>query len=89
LRQLPALLRARGQLIIISPYTWLTDYTPLENWLGGFERNGRPVATLDTLREILSPDFELTGTRDLPFLIREHARKFQWSVAEASLWRKT
>jgi hypothetical protein len=32
-----------------------------------------------------------TGTapvKDLPFLIREHARKFQWSVAEATIWRR-
>ena len=86
LRQLPALLKAGGQLIITSPYTWLTEYTPVENWLGGFERKGRPVLTLDTLREVLSPTFSLTGLRDLPFLIREHARKFQWSVAQASLW---
>jgi hypothetical protein len=25
---------------------------------------------------------------DLPFLIREHQRKFQWSVAEATIWRR-
>jgi hypothetical protein len=26
--------------------------------------------------------------KDLPFLIREHARKFQWSVALATVWRR-
>jgi len=26
--------------------------------------------------------------RDLPFLIREHARKFQLAVAEASIWQR-
>jgi hypothetical protein len=30
----------------------------------------------------------LVAAKDLPFLIREHARKFQWSVAQASLWKK-
>ena len=59
-----------------------------ENWLGGFMRAGKPVRTLATLQEILSPDFELSGTRDLPFLIREHARKFQLGIAEASVWRR-
>lgn len=88
LERLPTLARAGGQLIITSPYTWLTDYTPRENWLGGFTRDGKPVRTLDSLKQILSPDFELTTTKDLPFLIREHARKFQWSVAEASLWTR-
>jgi hypothetical protein len=55
---------------------------------GGFERDGERVMTLDGLRSRLDKDFELTGTKDLPFLIREHARKFQWSVAQASLWRR-
>jgi putative 4-mercaptohistidine N1-methyltranferase len=83
-----ALLRPGGQLILTSPYTWLTEYTPRENWLGGLEREGRRVKTADTLREILAADFELAGCRDLPFLIREHARKFQWSVAEATMWTR-
>ncbi|MHB8521911.1 MAG: putative 4-mercaptohistidine N1-methyltransferase [Limisphaerales bacterium] len=86
LAQMPRLVKPGGQLIVTSPYTWLTDYTPREHWLGGFEREGRPVKTLDTLKEILAPDFQFIARRDLPFVIREHARKFQWSVAEASVW---
>jgi putative 4-mercaptohistidine N1-methyltranferase len=86
LRQLPRLVRPGGQLILASPYTWLREFTPRENWLGGFERAGRRIKTLDALKEILSSHFELAGCKDLPFLIREHARKFQWSVAEASMW---
>ncbi len=88
LRRLSGLVNPGGQLIITTPGTWLEEYTPRSNWLGGFERDGSPVTTLDGLREHLDKDFELTGTRDLPFLIREHARKFQWSVAQASLWRR-
>jgi len=86
--QLLKLLNRGGQLIITSPYTWMTDYTPRENWLGGFEREGKSVHTLDSLKEILSAHFDFSGQKDLPFLIREHARKFQWSVAEASLWTR-
>lgn len=86
LAALPALVRAGGQLILSTPCTWLAEYTPESNWLGGFVREGHPVRTLDTLREVLAPDFELIQMRDLPFLIREHRRKFQWSVAQASVW---
>lgn len=86
LAQLPALVNPGGQVILTSPYTWLPDYTPEKNWLGGFERDGKPVRTLETLQEILSHAFELAVRKDLPFLIREHARKFQWSVAEATVW---
>lgn len=88
LKRLSGLVNPGGQLIITTPGTWLEEYTPKANWLGGFEREGRPVRTLDGLRAHLDQDFELTGTKDLPFLIREHARKFQWSVAQASLWRR-
>jgi putative 4-mercaptohistidine N1-methyltranferase len=86
LQRIPGLVKSGGQLIITSPYTWLEQYTPKENWLGGLERDGRQINTLETLKLILSPAFELSFAKDLPFLIREHARKFQWSVAEASVW---
>lgn len=86
LEQLPGLIRPGGQLIISTPCTWLEEYTPGPRWLGGFVRNGKPTRTLDSLRTALGPHFELSRVRDLPFLIREHARKFQWSVAQASTW---
>jgi len=86
LRQLPGLIKPNGQLILTSPYTWLTEFTPRENWLGGFARKGQPVKSFETLKEILEPDFRLILRKDLPFLIREHARKFQWGVAEATVW---
>jgi putative 4-mercaptohistidine N1-methyltranferase len=86
LAQLPALLKPGGQLLVTSPYTWMGEFTPREHWLGGFVRGGERVATLEGLRASLDPAFTLASVKDLPFLIREHARKFQWSVAQASLW---
>jgi 2-polyprenyl-3-methyl-5-hydroxy-6-metoxy-1,4-benzoquinol methylase len=83
-----ALVRGGGQLVITSPYTWLSEYTEPRHWLGGFIENGAARTTLDGLRDSLSENFTLAGTRDLPFLIREHARKYQWSVAQASTWRR-
>jgi len=86
LGSLPSLVRTGGQLILTTPCTWLEEYTARPNWLGGFEENGRPVRTLQTLQALLAPHFTLARTLDLPFLIREHARKFQWSVAQATVW---
>jgi len=86
LERVPALLKPGGQLIVTSPYTWTTEYTPKKNWLGGFEQGGKRHRTLDALKEMLGPDFEYQQSKDLPFLIREHARKFQLCVAEASVW---
>jgi putative 4-mercaptohistidine N1-methyltranferase len=86
LEQLPNLLRPGGQLIITSPYTWLSTYTPRRNWLGGRTNRGHALKTFDALRGILSSDFKLTRRLDLPFLLREHARKYQLGIAEASTW---
>lgn len=88
LHQLPALVKSRGQLILTSPYTWLREYTPRKNWLGGFMRRGKRMTTFETLNEILSPHFRLASRRNLGFLIREHARKFQLGLAEATVWMR-
>jgi putative 4-mercaptohistidine N1-methyltranferase len=89
LERLPLLVKPGGQLILTSPYTWLEEFTPRDHWLGGFEREGMRVATLAGLRAGLENSFTLTDVRDLPFLIREHARKFQFSVTQASIWRRS
>jgi putative 4-mercaptohistidine N1-methyltranferase len=83
LAEIPAHLSSGGWLVITSPYTWLEEYTPREKWLG---HEGR--GTLDSLKKILSPHFDFRRSLDLPFLIREHRRKYQWSIAEASLWQR-
>ncbi len=77
-----------GILAITSPYTWLEEYTPKEKWLGGFLRDDQPVRSYQTLQSILKSEFEEIENLDMPFLIREHARKNQYSVAHATLWRK-
>ncbi len=84
LHRLPELVRAGGQLLLTTPFTWLEEFTPRAHWLGGRD-DGSP-RSFDALREILQPHFELQATRDLPFLIREHARKFQYGVALGSRW---
>ena len=88
LHSLAQLLKPGGQLVITSPYTWMVEYTPRENWIGGRMENGMPLGTLEGLRRILEPDFELVEACNLPFLIREHARKFQWSIAEGTRWKR-
>ena len=50
------------------------------------QREGAGQTTLQGLIEELSEYFVLVRELDLPFLIREHARKFQWSVAQATIW---
>lgn len=88
LRRLKQLVRPGGQLVLTSPYTWMEEYTPKRFWLGGFEHKGEAVRSLDSLKSGLKDSFRCTEVVDMPFLIREHGRKFQWSVAQASSWEK-
>ena len=55
--------------------------TPRDQWL--LDEDG---GTLGALQRILAPAFDFQRVIDLPFLIREHRRKYQWSISEASLW---
>ena len=80
-------LRPGGTMLIASPYTWIEEYTPSNHWLGGYKAGDSDVKTIDSLKRMLGPQFEFIEKRDLPFLIREHRRKYQWSVSEGSLWR--
>jgi putative 4-mercaptohistidine N1-methyltranferase len=83
------LVRRGGHLILCSPYTWLEEFTPKAEWLGGkYDSAGKPALTFDGIKESLRAGFDHRLTKDLPFLIREHARKFQWSVAQATVWKR-
>lgn len=76
--RLPSLVKPGGQLLLATPCTWLEEFTPRGHWPQG--------STFDWLQDRLGGDFELELRRDLPFLIREHARKYQWSVALGTRW---
>jgi putative 4-mercaptohistidine N1-methyltranferase len=82
LRDIAARINPGGQLIIASPYTWMEACAPKAKWLGG----RGDTATVAALGEALGPGFRMHRRRQLPFIIREHARKYQWSVAEGTLW---
>lgn len=81
LRRLPDLIKPGGQLFLTTPFTWMEEYTPSKNWLGGQGRD----AFLG-LKDALGQNFRLLKEWDMPFLIREHARKYQYSIAQASRW---
>jgi 5-histidylcysteine sulfoxide synthase/putative 4-mercaptohistidine N1-methyltranferase len=76
-----------GILVISSPYTWLSEFTKKEEWLGGYKEAGENVTTLDGLTAALSDRFHMLGEpRDIPFVIRETRRKFQHSIAQLTAW---
>ncbi len=80
LDRLPALVKPGGELVLATPCTWLAEFTPPENWPDG--------STFDWLKERLSADFELIRQTNEPFLIRETARKFQFTFSLVTVWQR-
>ncbi|HPI40863.1 MAG TPA: 5-histidylcysteine sulfoxide synthase [Pseudobdellovibrionaceae bacterium] len=78
-----------GLLVLTSPYTWLEEYTPKKDWLGGLKKSAENFTTLDGLKQALHSEFKLVDTpADIPFVIRETQRKFQHSLAQMTVWQK-
>ena len=78
--RLAPLLASDGLLILTTPCTWLGEFTRPGNWPDG--------STHEWLAGWLAGDFNLLTIKDMPFLIREHARKYQWGMAQASVWQR-
>ena len=83
IRRLADLVKPGGCLFLTTPFTWMESYTPKANWLGSGSED-----SFDGLRRGLEPAFTLDADWDMPFIIREHTRKFQYSIAKASRWRR-
>jgi 5-histidylcysteine sulfoxide synthase/putative 4-mercaptohistidine N1-methyltranferase len=76
-------LKPGGILVIASPNTWMEEYTPQEKFLDGANNEG----TLAAIGKQL-PGFELLHDEDLPFMIREHRRKYEYIISQVSVWKK-
>lgn len=80
LEKLPSLVRRGGELILATPCTWLEEFTPPSAW--------PKDDTLSWLQEHLQTHFTLTHQGHESFLIRETARKFQWSQSLITCWKR-
>lgn len=88
LNRLPSLLLPGGIVVFVSPYSWLPQYTPKQFWLGGKTESGCEQWSRDgLLGEMSSLGFDLVHEEEVPFLIREHRRKYQWGCSHATIWR--
>ena len=58
----------------------MEEFTPPAHW--------PPAGTLAWLKASLEAGFVLERQAEEPFLIRETARKFQWSNALVTVWRR-
>ena len=81
IERLPNLVAPGGQLLLTTPFTWLEEFTPKDKWLNGED-------SASALSDLLSDSFDLELEKNLPFLIREHRRKFQYTIALGMRWRR-
>jgi putative 4-mercaptohistidine N1-methyltranferase len=89
LRTIHERLNPGGILVLASPYTWLEEHTEKSDWLGGFKKDGESFTTLDGLKQLLEPEFEIIrGPESVPFVIRETSRKFQHTLSELTVWKR-
>jgi putative 4-mercaptohistidine N1-methyltranferase len=86
LNALPRLIKPGGQLLLVTPFTWLASFTPVDAWPA--DPLGNPLSGDRWLEARLGGAFEREHSENLPFLIREHQRKFQWTIASGTRWRR-
>lgn len=87
LSAMKSMVKKNGVLVITSPYTWLEQYTDKADWIGGrLDKDGNPLTTFEGLKAILAPEFVLIHQCHMPFIIRETARKNQFTMAHCTVW---
>ncbi len=79
-----SLLADDGVLLIASPNSWMEQYTSPQAFIDAPNN----TLALEKLGSLL-PGFELLHQQDLPFMIREHRRKYEYVVSQVSVWKKT
>lgn len=78
-----SVLKQNGVLVLASPNSWMEQYTDPARYLDGADSE----QTLAQLAALL-PGFELVHQQDLPFMIREHRRKYEYIISQVSVWRR-
>lgn len=77
LKQLRKITRNGSVLFFSTPCSWDETYTPREKWL---------TPTLEGLQHHLSPWCKCLEVTEMPFVLRDHQRRAQFTVAQASVW---
>lgn len=85
LKEVAGMLSENGVFVLSTPYTYLESYTAVNRWLGG-QKNAQTAE--EAVFSRLSEQLELLDKTDTPMLIREHQRKYQWTVCQVSVWKR-
>lgn len=52
------------------------------------QKANEPMMSLDGVKQHMEPHFDLIDQEDIPYLIRHHARKYEWRVSCCTVWRR-
>ena len=79
-----------GVLIISSPYTWKTEHTKIQDWIGGKHVDGEPYRTEDGLKDMISKysNGKVTWfkTVKVPFVIPDSDGTFQFTFSNCTVF---
>jgi SAM-dependent methyltransferase len=88
---LPRIVNKGGVAVLVTPFSWLEEFTPRSKWLGGSYDpvSGEPLRSKEQLQDIMeNRGFAKIHEEEMPLVIREHQRKYQYIISEATGWRK-
>jgi putative 4-mercaptohistidine N1-methyltranferase len=88
---LPHVVNEGGIAVLVTPFSWLEEFTHRSKWLGGSYDpvSGEPLRSKDQLHCVMEArGFEKIHEEEMPLVIREHQRKYQYIISEATCWRK-
>jgi len=80
-------LNDNGLLIIVSNYSYNTDKTQQEKWLGGIKVNGENLTGFDGLSLKLSKKFDLLEQQEIPRILKTNQRNFTVSQSHITVWQ--
>jgi Uncharacterized conserved protein len=89
LSQVHTRLNTNGYLLLASDYEWDPHKTNRDNWPGGFKKDGEPVTSLDGIKEVLKPHFDLQGDpQDLRLSLKKSSRVTENRRVQVTVWKK-
>lgn len=88
LSQIHTRLNKNGFLILASDYEWNPLTTPRDKWPGGFKKDGEPVTSLDGIKEVLLPKFDLVfDPQDVLRSVKKSSRCTEERIMQVTIWK--
>ena len=80
-----------GLVVLTTPFSWLEQFTPKDHWIGGYvdlDTNEAVDSQAALQKAMEARGFSRVYSDPIPLVIREHQRKYQYIIADATGWRK-